>query len=80
VVIPANQATQVLQALMGATQELEKRLREQAEQPGAGKTTKGGRLSIISRSLATTPCDRTSMIYGSGRFLRNGSGFDRPLP
>jgi hypothetical protein len=28
---------------MGATQELEKRLREQAEQPGAGKTTKGGK-------------------------------------
>jgi len=43
VLIPANQATQVLQALMGATQELEKRLQEQVEQAGAGKATKGGK-------------------------------------
>ena len=34
--IPAIQARQVLQALVNATEELEKRLREQAEQAGAG--------------------------------------------
>jgi hypothetical protein len=40
--IPANQARQVLQAVVNATQELEKRLREQAEQAeaAAGKASK----------------------------------------
>ncbi|MGO9698338.1 MAG: hypothetical protein ACLPX7_03630 [Xanthobacteraceae bacterium] len=39
--IPANQAKQVLQALVNATQELEKRIREQVEQAeAAGKTSK----------------------------------------
>ncbi len=39
--IPANQAKQVLLALVNATQELEKRIREQVEQAeAAGKTSK----------------------------------------
>ena len=39
--IPGNQAKQVLQALVGATAELEKKLREQATAASAGQPTAG---------------------------------------
>ena len=39
--IPGNQAKQVLQALVGAAQELEKRMREQQAAAAAGQPTTG---------------------------------------